>query len=41
MNNQDIRWIQRLVHYRRALAKLQDAVQLAKQRPLQSWSNKG
>ncbi|GIV16652.1 MAG: nucleotidyltransferase [Armatimonadota bacterium] len=41
MNQQDIRWIQRLTHYRRALAKLQDAVQLARQRPLSELEQQG
>lgn len=41
MDNQDVRWIQRLAHYGRALAKLQDAVQLAKQRPLSELEQQG
>lgn len=41
MDNQDVRWIQRLAHYGRALAKLQDAVRLAKQRPLSELEQQG
>lgn len=41
MDNQDIRWIQRLTHYRRALAKLMDAVHLARQRPLSELEQQG
>lgn len=41
MDNQDIRWIQRLTHFRRALEKLRDAVQLAKQRPLSELEQQG
>lgn len=41
MYQQDIRWIQRLAHYQRALAKLQEAVQLAQQRPLSELEQQG
>lgn len=41
MSQQDVRWIQRLAHYRRALAKLQDAVRLAQQRPLSELEQQG
>lgn len=41
MSRHDIRWIQRLAHYRRALAKLQDAVRLAQQRPLSELEQQG
>lgn len=41
MSQQDIRWIQRLSHYRRALAKLQEAVQLAQRRSLSELEQQG
>ena len=41
MSHQDVRWIQRLAHYRRALAKLQEAVRLAQQRPLSELEEQG
>ena len=34
MSDQDIRWIQRFTHFVKALAQLEEAVQLAQQRPL-------
>ncbi|GBC96455.1 hypothetical protein HRbin16_02259 [bacterium HR16] len=41
MSHQDVRWIQRLAHYRRALARLQEAVRLAQQRPLSELEEQG
>jgi len=38
---QDIRWIQRLSNYSRALAQLEAAVDLAKQRPLSALEQQG
>ncbi len=38
---QDIRWIQRLSNYSRALAQLEAAVDLAKQRPLSTLEQQG
>ncbi|NCC66068.1 MAG: nucleotidyltransferase, partial [Spirochaetia bacterium] len=40
MNN-DIRWVQRLSNYCRALSQLEAAVALAKQRPLSALEQKG
>ena len=37
----DIRWIQRFNHYRKALAKLDEAVALARQRPLSELERQG
>lgn len=39
--HQDIRWIQRLSNYSRALAQLKAAVDLAKQRPLSALEQQG
>ena len=39
--HQDIRWIQRLSNYSRALAQLEAAVDLAKQRPLSALEQQG
>ncbi|MGH0053473.1 MAG: nucleotidyltransferase substrate binding protein [Sphaerochaetaceae bacterium] len=39
--NQDIRWIQRLANYARALSQLDAAVALAKQRPLSALEQQG
>lgn len=41
MDNQDIRWQQRFVNYRKALAQLTAAVALAKQRPLSDLEKQG
>ena len=41
MENYDIRWIQRFHNYRKALARLSDAVQLSKQRPLSDLEKQG
>lgn len=41
MSQQDIRWQQRLAHYRRALAKLLEGVRLAQQRPLSELEQQG
>ncbi|MER3475148.1 MAG: nucleotidyltransferase [Armatimonadota bacterium] len=41
MDKQDIRWIQRLRHYQRALAQLGRAVQLAQGRPLSELEQQG
>ncbi|MGC8785257.1 MAG: nucleotidyltransferase substrate binding protein [Armatimonadota bacterium] len=41
MSYQDVRWIQRLAHFRRALAKLQEAVRLAQQRSLSELEEQG
>ena len=39
--NQDIRWIQRLSHYEKALSQLQSAVDLSKRRPLSLIETQG
>jgi nucleotidyltransferase substrate binding protein (TIGR01987 family) len=39
--NHDIRWIQRLSNFSRALSQLQAAVELAKQRPLSALEQQG
>ena len=41
MPNQDIRWMQRLNHFKQALSQLQDAVELARQRPLSKLEEQG
>lgn len=41
MNNQDIRWIQRLKHFSLAFSQLDRAVCLAKQRPLSELEKQG
>ncbi|ETO94517.1 nucleotidyltransferase substrate binding protein [Legionella oakridgensis] len=41
MNNQDIRWHQRLSNYKRALEQLSSAVELANQRPLSELEKQG
>ena len=40
-NNEDIRWIQRFDNYQRALARLQDAVNLAHSRELSELEKQG
>jgi nucleotidyltransferase substrate binding protein (TIGR01987 family) len=41
MNAPEIRWIQRLANYRRGLARLADAVELSRQRPLSLLEQQG
>lgn len=41
MNGEDVRWIQRFNHYTKALAQLQDAVELAQRRPLSRLEEQG
>ena len=41
MDKQDIRWMQRLKHFDKALSQLQDAVTLAGQRPLSRLEEQG
>lgn len=41
MNNPDVRWQQRFVNYKKALAQLKDAVILSKQRPLSQLEKQG
>jgi len=41
MSGQDIRWIQRFTHFLKALSQLEEAVQLAKQRPLSKLEEQG
>lgn len=41
MATADVRWLQRLDNYERALATLQRALSLAAERSLASWNNKG
>ncbi|HDZ55800.1 MAG TPA: nucleotidyltransferase [Pseudomonas xinjiangensis] len=41
MIEQDVRWLQRLANYQRALARLRDAVELAKTRPLSELEKQG
>ena len=41
MNQQDIRWQQRFSNYTKALAQLQQAVELAQQRPLSKLEEQG
>ena len=39
--NEDIRWIQRSTHFAKALSQLEEAVALAKQRPLSKLEEQG
>lgn len=41
MENKDIRWIQRFNNYKKALARLSDAVQLSKERSLSDIEKQG
>jgi nucleotidyltransferase substrate binding protein (TIGR01987 family) len=41
MSDPDIRWIQRFNHFSQALAQLQEAVELAQQRPLSNLEQQG
>jgi len=41
MNNEDIRWLQRLANYNRALHQLESAVRLAKERALSDLEKQG
>ena len=41
MADQDIRWLQRLANYQRALSRLRDAVELAGTRPLSDLEKQG
>jgi len=41
MKDQDIRWIQRFTHFVKALSQLEEAVQLAQQRPLSKLEEQG
>jgi nucleotidyltransferase substrate binding protein (TIGR01987 family) len=41
MTTQDIRWIQRFNHFTKALSQLQEAVKLARQRPLSKLEEQG
>ncbi len=41
MEEQDVRWIQRLAHYRQALKRLLDAQALASERPLSDLEEQG
>lgn len=41
MSGQDIRWIQRFAHFLKALSQLEEAVQLAEQRPLSKLEEQG
>ncbi len=41
MNSQDIRWLQRLDNYNRALAQLENAVRLMGERPLSDLEKQG
>ncbi len=41
MTTQDIRWIQRFNHFTKALLQLQEAVELARQRPLSKLEEQG
>ena len=41
MENQDIRWIQRLQNYKKVLKQLQDAVQMSQTRELTNLENQG
>jgi hypothetical protein len=41
MSVQDIRWIQRFNHFVKALSQLEEAVQLAQQRPLSKLEEQG
>lgn len=41
MNQQDVRWQQRLSHYQKALLQLTNAVELSRQRPLSEIEKQG
>lgn len=41
MSDQDIRWVQRFNHLRKALSQLQEAVQLSQNRPLSKLEEQG
>lgn len=41
MNNPDIRWQQRFIHYQKALLQLSRAVELSRQRPLSEIEQQG
>ncbi len=41
MSDSDVRWIQRFNQYQRALARLREAVELARQRPLSDIEQQG
>lgn len=41
MNNEDIRWLQRLANYNRALHQLESAVRLSKERALSDLEKQG
>ena len=41
MSRQDIRWVQRFNHFIKALSQLQEAVELARQRPLSKLEGQG
>lgn len=41
MNGEDVRWMQRFNHYAKALAQLQDAVELAERRQLSRLEEQG
>ncbi|MBI5586226.1 MAG: nucleotidyltransferase substrate binding protein [Deltaproteobacteria bacterium] len=41
MSTQDIRWIQRFIHFGKALSQLKEAIELAQQRPLSRLEAQG
>lgn len=41
MENQDVRWVQRLQNYKKALIQLQDAVQISDNRELTNLESQG
>ena len=41
MATQDVRWIQRFSHFKKALSQLREAVELARQRPLTKLEGQG
>ena len=41
MSDQDIRWVQRFNHYKKALSQLREAVQLSQERPLSTLEEQG
>lgn len=41
MTEHDVRWVQRLANYQRALARLREAVELAETRPLSNLEKQG
>lgn len=41
MENKDVRWIQRFQNYKKALARLNDAILLSKERPLSDLEQQG